>query len=104
MDYQKIILVGNATQNAKHQKSKIGDITFTTFSLGIGEGKDETTFSPVVAFGNLGKKVAPHIVKGQQLLVEGRINVNEKNRFDVIASQIRLGSTSKPKKTPKKSK
>ena len=104
MDYQKIILLGNATQNAKQQKSKKGDVTFTTFSLGTGDGKDETTFFPVVAFGDLGKKVATHIVKGQQLLIEGRINVNEKNRFNVIASQIRLGSTSKPKKSSKKSK
>lgn len=104
MDYQKIILVGNATQDAKNQKSKKGDVSYTTFSLGVASRKDETTFYPIVAFGALGEKVATHIAKGQQLLVEGRINVNEKNRFNVIASQIRLGFTPKPKKPSKKTK
>ena len=102
MDYQKIVLVGNATQDAKRQQSKKGDVEFTTFSLGVGNGKDKTTFFPIVAFGKLGEKVAIHIVKGHQVLVEGRIDVNEKGYFSVIASQIRLGSSPNPIQTGKK--
>jgi len=92
MDYQKIILVGNATKDAKEQQSKDGEVTFTTFSLGVGESKDKTTFFPVVAFGKLGESVASHIVKGHQLLVEGRIDVGEKGYFNVVANHIRLGT------------
>jgi len=93
MDYQKIILVGNATKDAKEQHSKDGEVTFTTFSMGVGESKGKTTFFPVVAFGKLGAKVASLIVKSHQVLVEGRIDVNEKGFFNVVANHIRLGST-----------
>ena len=102
MDYQKIILVGNACQDAKGQQSKKGDVSFTTFSMGVGESKVKTTFFPVVAFGKLGEKVASLIVKGHQVLVEGRIDVNEKGYFNVVASRIRLGSTPSPVQPVKK--
>ena len=96
MDYQKIILTGNATRDSKRQESKKGDVEFTTFSVAVGDGKDKTTFFPVVAFGKLGEKVAVLIKKGQQVLVEGRIDVNEKGYFSVIAAQIRLGLAPSP--------
>jgi single-stranded DNA-binding protein len=101
MDYQKIILVGNATKDAKEQQSKDGDVTFTTFSMGVGKGK--TTFFPIIAFGKLGEKVASLIVKGHQVLVEGRIDVNEKGYFNVVAKHIRLGATPSPIHPVKKS-
>ena len=102
MDYQKIILVGNATKDAKRQQSKKGDVEFTTFNLGVGDGKDKTTFFSIVAFGKLGEKVAALIVKGHQVLVEGRIDVNEKGYFNVIAAHIRLGSSPSPIQPVKK--
>lgn len=102
MDYQKIILVGNATKDAERQQSKKGDVEFTTFSLGVGNRKEKTTFIPIVAFGKLGEKVATLIVKGHQVLVEGRIEVNEKGYFSVVASQIRLGSAPSPIQPVKK--
>jgi single-stranded DNA-binding protein len=104
MDYQKIILAGNATKDAKRQKSKKGDVEFTTFNLGVGNSKEKTTYFPIVAFGKLGEKVATYIVKGHQVLVEGRIDVNEKGYFSVIASQIRLGATPSPIQQVDKSK
>ena len=96
MDYQKIIIVGNATKDANQQQSKSGEVSFTTFSIAVGESKDKTTFFPVVAFGKLGEKVASLIVKGHQVLVEGRIDVNQKGHFNVVASHIRLGATPNP--------
>jgi hypothetical protein len=68
-------------------------VSFTTFTIGVGESKDKTTFFPIVAFGKLGEKVASLIVKGHQVLVEGRIDVNEKGYFNIVASHIRLGAT-----------
>ena len=93
MDYQKIIIVGNATKDAKQQQSKSGEVSFTTFSIAVGESKDKTTFFQVIAFGKLGEKVASLIVKGHQVLVEGRIDVKEKGYFNIVASNIRLGAT-----------
>ena len=103
MDYQKIILVGNASDDPKIRKSKKGDITFTTISVAVGDGKERTSFFPVVVFGKLGETVAEHVKKGRQILVEGRIEVAEKGRFNVIADRIRFGiKPSEPETTKKK--
>ena len=100
MNYQKLILVGNAISDAQIRRSKKGDVTYTTFSVGVGDAKDRTTFFPVTAFGQLGKAVAKYITKGCQVLVEGRIKVSASGRFNVIADRIRLGAPiGKPKPT-----
>ena len=99
MDYQKIILVGNACQDAQKKQSKNGSVSFTTFNLGVSDSKDHTTFFPVTVFGKLGESLVSHIQKGRQLLVEGRLEVNEKGYFNVIAAKIRLGAKPGEKKT-----
>jgi len=98
MDYQKIILSGNATDDAKRQESKSGEVKFTTFSVGVSGGKERrTTFFPVTVFGKYGETVAEHVTKGRQVLVEGRIDVSEEGRFNVIADWVVFGAlTAKP--------
>ncbi len=90
MNYQKIILSGNATGNAQVRKSRQGDVTFATFSLAVADGKDRTTFFPIVVFGRSVEKLASLITKGRQILLDGRIQV-AKDRFDVIADRLELG-------------
>ena len=92
MNYQKLVLVGNATDNAKRLTSKKGDVAYATFSVGVSDGKDRTTFFPVIVFGKLGEAVAKYITKGRQVLVDGRVDVNDKGRFRVIADRVRFGS------------
>ena len=96
MDYRKIIIEGTATKEAIVQQSKSGEVSFTTFSIAVRESKDKSTFFQVIAFGKLGEKVASLIVKGHQVLVEGRIDVKEKGYFNIVASHIRLGATPNP--------
>ena len=91
MNYQKLILVGNATSDAKSLKSKEGDLTFTTFSVAVSEVKDRTTFFPVTVFGKTGVIAKSYINKGRQVLVEGRIDVSQNGRFNVIADRLQLG-------------
>lgn len=100
MDYQKIILVGNATSDAEQRKSRKGDVTYTTFSIAVSGNKDQVTYFPVALFGKLAEVAERHVAKGRQVLVEGRIAVNDKGRFNVIADHIRLGvSTGKTEPT-----
>ena len=101
VNYQKLILVGNATADAQRQTSRKGDVTFTTFSVGVRDGKDRTTFFPVVVFGAYGETVAQYITKGRQLLVDGRIQVNDQDRFNVVADRVRLGPGSTATKNTK---
>jgi single-stranded DNA-binding protein len=93
MNYQRLILVGNATGDAQRRTSKKGDMAYTTFNVGVGGGKDRTTFFPVVVFGKHGEAVDKYITKGRQVLVEGRIEVSNSGRFNVVADQVRLGAS-----------
>lgn len=105
MNYQKLILVGNVTGDAQNRTSQKGDVGYTTFSVGVGDGKDKTTFFPVVAFSKLGSMAAKYIKKGRQVLVEGRVELSDKGRFNVVANRIMLGAQAiKPAKKAEKSK
>ena len=92
MNYQRLIVVGNPTDDAQRLTSKKGDVTYTTFSVGVSDGKDSTTFFPVTVFGKLGEAVAKYITKGRQVLVDGRVQVNDNGRISVIADRVRFGS------------
>ena len=96
MNYQKFILVGNATKDAKAQTSKKGDVTYTTFTLGVGDRKGETIFFPIVAFGKLGEISTQYVTKGTQTLVEGRIQLSDKGRMSVIADRAQFGMRQSP--------
>ena len=102
MDYQKFILVGNASSDAKILKSKKGDVSFATFGVGVKGSKDRTSFFPVVVFGKLGESLTPYIAKGRQVLIEGRIELGTAGRFNVIADRVMLGSTPQKPKTEEK--
>jgi single-strand DNA-binding protein len=93
MNYQKIIVAGNATGDAQARQSKKGDISFTTFSVAISSGKEKSTYFPVSALGKTGEIAAQHITKGRQVLVEGRVEVGENNRFNLIADRVVFGMT-----------
>ena len=102
MNYQKIILAGNATKDAEQKISKDGKVKFTTFRLGVANSKEKTTFFPITVFGKLGESVAEYITKGREVLVEGRVQIGDKGYCDVIADQIRFGAM--PEEKAKKSK
>ena len=92
MNYQRLILVGNVTNDAERRTSKSGDVAYTTFGVGVGDTRDRTVFFPVTVFDPLGKTLAQYLTKGKQVMVEGRIEVDEKRRFNVIADKIQLGA------------
>ena len=39
MNYQDLIIVGNATKDAQPRQSKDGEKTFTTFDVGVSDGQ-----------------------------------------------------------------
>ena len=101
MNYQKMILAGNATADAERREAKKGDVTYTTLSVAVNDRKERTTFFPVTVFGKYGQAVAKHIGKGRQVLVEGRIEVAENGRFNVVADQIGFGAPGEEAKAKK---
>ena len=91
MNYQKLIVAGNATDSAERKTSKKGDVTYTTFDVAVSDTKNQATYFPVVVFGESGEPVAKYVTKGRLVLVEGRLDVNEKGRFSIIADNVRFG-------------
>jgi single-strand DNA-binding protein len=93
MNYHKLILAGNVTRDAESKTSNKGDVAFATFSVAVSGGKDRTTYFPVVVFEErLVKLAKSYVTKGRQVLVEGRIQVDEQRRFNVVADNIQLGA------------
>lgn len=93
MNYQKVTIIGNVTAEPKQATSKKRDVVYTTFSVGVREGKEQGVFFPVAAFGKLGESVASFVTKGREVLVEGRVRVSEKGRFGVVADRVVFGAS-----------
>ena len=97
MNYQKLIIAGNATADPELKTSKDEKTTYIRFNVGVSDGKDKTTFFPVVVFGEYGETVAEFVRKGSQVLVEGRARISEKGRFSVVANRVVFGSSARQK-------
>ena len=96
MNYQKLIIAGNAAGDAEQKRSKDGETSFTTFNVGVSDNKDKTTFFPVVVFGKHGEAVAKYVTKGRHVLVDARIQVNDKGYFNVVADRVQFGPEPSP--------
>ena len=92
MNFQKITIVGNATDDAEKKVSQKGDVNYATFDVGVSDTKDRTTFFPVVVFGDYSENVANYVTKGREVLVSGRIQVSDQGRFSVVADTVRFGN------------
>ena len=86
--YQKIMVIGRATADAKLQKAKKSDTEYSTFSLAVNEGEDKVTFFDVVVFSKQRSTAAEFVQKGRLVGVEGRIERGNKGYFNVVASRV----------------
>ncbi len=91
MNYQKLTLLGNVQDSAHRYTSKNGGMPYALFTVAVDDVKGHTTIFSVVAFGKLGEIAVNHVTKGRQVLVEGRIQVNDKGGFNVIAGWVESG-------------
>lgn len=96
MNYQKLVVVGNLASDAELKSAKEGQVKYTQIRVAVNETKDRAIFFPITLFGKLAEKLIPHLTKGRQVLVEGRIEFAENGRFSVIAERVELGH--KPEK------
>lgn len=98
MNYQKVTIVGNATNDAEKKASQKSDVAYATFDIGVSDSNERTTFFPIVVFGDFSEMVAKYVTKGREVLVSGRIRVSDKGRFSVIADTVRFGHDPKREK------
>ena len=88
-DYQRVILLGNTTDQAEVKQAKNGS-DYALFSVAVGKGKEETIFFPVTLFGESAKIAGEMLAKGTRVLVEGTLDVDrESGRFRLRAYTFR---------------
>lgn len=111
MYLNKAFIIGNLTRDPELKALPSGTkvcsfslATNRTYKDKDGARKDATEFHNIVAFAKLGELSAQYLKKGQQALVEGRIqtrswdaqNGEKKYRTEVIAENIQFGWKSAP--------
>jgi single-stranded DNA-binding protein len=96
MDFQQFTCMGGVTMDAETRISEKGDVIYTRFGMSVTTRKERVSFFTTI-FGEYGKKLAPHLTKGRQIFLQGRLTVGENNQFSVIADTIVLtGSPQTP--------
>jgi|AntAceMinimDraft_14_1070370.scaffolds.fasta_scaffold87797_1 single-strand DNA-binding protein len=77
MNFGKTILVGRLTRDPEMRYvGKDGDIPVTNFTIAVNEGygdKETTEFVRVAAWRKQAETCAEHLIKGQEVLVEGGV-------------------------------
>ena len=109
----KATIIGNLTRDPESKALPSG-ITVVNFSIATnrnwkdkeGNKKEEVQFHNCVSFGKQADTIAQYVKKGQQLMVEGRIQTRsweveggKRYATEIMVEQFQFGS--KPEGTPK---
>jgi single-strand DNA-binding protein len=84
MNLNKIFLIGRVTKQPEKRTMPSGS-AITTFSIATNrvwkdkdvQKKEETEFSNCTAFGKTAETISTYVVKGQEIMVEGRIHTSQ---------------------------
>lgn len=79
----RVVMIGNLTHDPELKYTQSGTAR-TRFSIAVnrkyrnqeGELKEETTFVPVVVWGNQAESCANYLSKGRQVAVDGRLRID----------------------------
>lgn len=84
MSFNKVILLGRLTRDPELRVTangsnicKFGLAVSRTYAAADGERKEETTFVDVDCFGRQAETIAKYCAKGRQLMVEGRLRLDQ---------------------------
>lgn len=108
MYLNKAIIVGNLTRDPE-QKALPSGAAVTQFSIATnryykdqdGNAKESTDYHNIVVFGRQAETSAQYLVKGQSVLIEGRIQTRswddknsgeKKYRTEIVADKVQFGS------------
>jgi single-strand DNA-binding protein len=99
----QVTLMGNLTRDPELRQTPTGQ-SVCSFSLALnrsykdsasGDWKEATDYVDVVAWANLGERVAQYVTKGRRVLVQGRLQSrsweqdgNKRNKVEILASDV----------------
>ncbi len=98
----QVTLMGNLTRDPELRQTPNGQ-SVCSFSLALnrsykdasGDWKEATDYVDIVAWANLGERVAQYVTKGRRVLVQGRLQSRsweqdgaKRNKIEVLASDV----------------
>src|SRR5437899_2825598 len=97
-NFNKVILVGNLTRDPELRYTPKG-LAIAKFGLAInrvwtneaGEKKEEATFVDVDVFGRTAENVGQYMRKGSQMLIEGRLRLDQWDDKQTGQKRSKLG-------------
>ena len=96
-DFQRSFLVGRATGDWNLLRTKRDNIGYTSFRVFVKDRNGRSGIVPVLAFGDLGKKVAAGIEKDTPVFVIGRVKINHRGQAAMVADHMQIGDEFKRK-------
>lgn len=107
MAINHVSMSGNLTRNAELTRTP-GDLPVLNFSIAINERKkspetgdyiDAPVFVRCTIFGDRAERLAPHLLKGTKVMVDGRLHYSSymkdderRSALSVIVSQVEFSS------------
>ena len=100
--FNQVVLMGNLTRDPELRTTPTGQ-SVCSFSLALnrsykgadGDWKEATDFIDIVAWANLGERVAQYLTKGRPALVSGRLQSRsweqdgqKRNKVEVVANEV----------------
>ncbi|MFQ5793742.1 MAG: single-stranded DNA-binding protein [Candidatus Bipolaricaulia bacterium] len=113
----RIILIGNLTQDPELKYTQTG-MARTRFSIAVnrryrdreGNMQEETTFVPIVTWGNQAETCANYLGKGRLVAVDGRLRIDSfeteegerRKVVEVVANNVQFLDWGEPSETTAK--
>lgn len=110
MSINSVTISGNLTRDAENRVTQ-GGMTIVSFGVAVndrrknnqtGEWEDHANFVDCVMFGRRAESLAPYLVKGCKVFVQGKLNYSswedrngggKRSKLEVVVSDIDLGGT-----------
>ena len=116
MNLNKAFIIGNLTRDPELRTLPSGQpvasfgVATNRFWTKNGEKQEQTEFHNIVAFGKMADLVSQYMKRGNQILVEGRLQTRswegkdgaKRNKTEIVAERIQLGprGAGKPVESP----
>lgn len=107
MNFNKAIIIGRVTKDPEVRSTPSGQTVATlsvatnrTWNNSSGEKQEKTEFHNVVVWGKLAEICGQYLVKGQEVMFEGRLETRswegqdgqKRSRTEIIAENMQLGA------------
>lgn len=107
-NFNKVILMGNLTRDPEMRMTpggmaicKLGLAVNRVFTTKEGEKREETTFVDCDAFGRQAETISKYMSKGQSILVEGRLRLDQweskegekRSKLSVVVENFQFGGS-----------